>query len=100
MPLVPMSDVLGPAHRAGYAVGASNVVDLEFLEGILDAACETRSPVVLNVAEVHFPFIRLENVCAATVAAAQGAPVPIALNLDHGLGLGAVVRALRAGFLP
>ncbi|RKY62141.1 MAG: fructose-bisphosphate aldolase, partial [Candidatus Latescibacterota bacterium] len=52
--LVNLSDVLGHAYRYGYAVGAFNVINLEFLNGILEAAERQRSPVVVQIAEVHF----------------------------------------------
>jgi fructose-bisphosphate aldolase class II len=41
-------------------VGAFNVIDLGFLEAIILAVRHTASPVVLNTAEVHFPFVKME----------------------------------------
>jgi fructose-bisphosphate aldolase class II len=41
-------------------VGAFNVIDIGFLEAIILAARHTASPVVLNIAEVHFPFVKME----------------------------------------
>ena len=38
MPMVNMHDMLQHAHREGYAVGAFDLVSLDFLQGIL-AAC-------------------------------------------------------------
>ncbi|MEA2093598.1 MAG: Dabb family protein [Pseudomonadota bacterium] len=38
MPLVDMKDMLQHAYRHGYAVGAFDLVSLDFLQGILDAA--------------------------------------------------------------
>jgi fructose-bisphosphate aldolase class II len=98
MPLVGLDEVLGPARAGGYAVGAFNVVNLEFLEAIVEAAEATRSPVILNIAEVHFPYVRLEHVCPAIRAMAAASPAPIVLNLDHGLTRGAIERALANGF--
>lgn len=98
MPLVPMSPVLQKARSQGYAVGAFNVVNLEFLEAIIEAANEKSSPVIINIAEVHLPFICLDTLCAAIHAAANQTPVPVILNLDHGITREAIFKALRYGF--
>jgi fructose-bisphosphate aldolase class II len=98
VPLVPMSPVLKQAISKGYAVGAFNVVNLEFLEAIVEAAEEKSSPVILNIAEVHFTYIRLDTICAAIQAIANQTSVPVVLNLDHGLTREAVFLALRHGF--
>ena len=45
MPLVNMRDMLNHAHRNEYAIGAFHVVGLDFLDAILQAAEECRSPV-------------------------------------------------------
>jgi fructose-bisphosphate aldolase class II len=98
MPLVPMKNMLDQAYANKYAVGAFNVVNLEFLEAIVETAEAKRSPVILNIAEVHFPYINLENICPAIHAMAERSPVPLALNLDHGVSVEAVDRVIRNGF--
>jgi fructose-bisphosphate aldolase, class II len=57
MALVTLKTMLDKAYQKRYAVGAFNVVNLSFLEAIILAARHTASPVVLNIAEVHFPFV-------------------------------------------
>jgi fructose-bisphosphate aldolase class II len=98
MPLVSMINILNRAYTHGYAVGAFNVVNLEFLEAIIETAEAKQSPVILNIAEVHFPYINLETICPAIRAMSERSPVDIALNLDHGVSFEAVVRAIRNGF--
>lgn len=98
MGLVNTVDMLRHAERHSYAVGAFNVINLEFLNGILEAAEETRSPVILNIAEVHFSYINIEQITPAIQFMANNACVPVVLNLDHGLSVDTVVRALRCGF--
>ena len=98
MPLVPMKEILQKAHRHGYAVGAFNVVNPEFPEAIIETAAAKESPVILNIAEVHFPFVNLETICPAISALASRTSIPVALNLDHGVSFEAIVRALRNGF--
>lgn len=98
MGLVSPVDLFQHAEEHSYALGAFNVVNLEFLNGILEAAEEVRSPVILNIAEVHFSYVNIEQIFPAIKHMADNACVPVVLNLDHGLSFETVVRALRCGF--
>ena len=98
MTLVTLKKVLDKAYNNGYAVGAFNVIDMTFLEAIIDAARQKSSPVILNIAEVHFPFVTLENIVPAIKAIAEREACDIVLNLDHGLTMQAIERAIANGF--
>lgn len=98
MGLVNLKEILREADARKYAVGAFNVVNLESLQAILDAGVEKRSPVILNIAEVHFKYVDLESICPVIRRAAEQVPIPVALHLDHGLHFETIVRALRCGF--
>ncbi len=97
MPLVHMNDMLNHAYRHGYAVGAFDLVSLDFLEGILAAAESCRAPVILSLAESHFEHYDFDLLMAACVAAARRTPVPVAIHLDHGASLETAVHAIRVG---
>lgn len=97
MALVSMRDMLYHAHHNGYAVGAFDLVSLEFLEGIMTAAERCRSPVILSLAESHFNYFDFELIMPAVEAAARRSPVPVAIHLDHGTSLTSAVRAIRLG---
>ena len=97
MPLVNMKDMLTHAYRHGYAVGAYDLVSLDFLEAVVQGTENCCAPVVLSLAESHFEYFDFELVMAATVAAARRARVPMAIHLDHGMSLDSVVRAIRFG---
>lgn len=97
MPLVSMQDMLAHAYENKYAVGAFDLVSLDFLEAIVRGAEHRRAPVILSLAESHFEYFDFELAMAATVAAARRARVPIAIHLDHGLSLESAVRAIRFG---
>jgi fructose-bisphosphate aldolase class II len=92
-----MNDMLNHAYRHGYAVGAFDLVSLDFLEGILAAAENCRAPVILSLAESHFEHYDFDLLMAATQAAARRASVPVAINLDHGASLASAEHAIRAG---
>lgn len=98
MALVNLAGLLNHARRHGYGVGAFNVPDYETLQAILDVAVEKQSPVIVDVAEVHLKYIRLEEVASVARHAAERAPVPVALHLDHGENFETIMQAVRAGF--
>ena len=51
MPLVSMKEMLETAKANGYAVGQFNINNLEYVQAILQAAEEEKSPVILGVSE-------------------------------------------------
>lgn len=98
MPLINLEHILAPALRGNYAVGAFNVINTDLLGAVVGAAERMRSPVILNLAEVHLAYVDIEVITPAIIARAQKATVPIVLNLDHGLTFDTVVKAVRCGF--
>jgi fructose-bisphosphate aldolase, class II len=96
--LVPMSELLQPARTGRYAVGSFNVWGVELAAGVLDAAVEKRSPVILAILEsgpgAAFSMELMFSHCAEL---AKTCPVPVALILDHGRSLDAAVRAIKSG---
>ncbi|MBI3561278.1 MAG: ketose-bisphosphate aldolase [Gammaproteobacteria bacterium] len=97
MPLINMQDMLTHAYEHQYAVGAFDLVSLDFLEAIVQGAENRSAPIILSLAESHFEYFDFELAMAATVAAARRTRVPVAIHLDHGLSLDAAVRAIRFG---
>ena len=97
MPIVDMKDMLQHAYRHGYAVGAFDLVSLNFLEGIMAAAERARAPVILSLAESHFEYFDIELMMPAVEAAAKRASVPVAIHLDHGASLDSAMRAINLG---
>ena len=97
MPLVHMKDMLAHAYEHGYAVGAFDMVSLDFIAGVMAAAERSRAPVILSLAESHREHYDFELLMSAVEAAARRSPVPVALHLDHGTSLESAVRAIRLG---
>lgn len=97
MPLVHMKDMLAHAYEHGYAVGAFDVVGLDFIKGVMAAAERSRAPVILSLAESPREHCDFELLMSAVEAAARRSPVPVALHLDHGASLESAVRAIRLG---
>ncbi len=92
-----MKDMVNHAYENKYAVGAFDLVGLEFLEAVINAAERCRSPVILSVAEPHFSHYNVELMMPAIEAAAQNASVPVSIQLDHGTSVTAVTNAIRLG---
>lgn len=97
MALVNMHDLLRHAYQNQYAVGAFDLVSLDFLEAVVAAAESSRAAVILSLAEPHFEHYDVELMLAAVERAARRATVPIAIQLDHGGSLESAVRAINLG---
>jgi fructose-bisphosphate aldolase class II len=97
MPIVDMKQMLDHAYRHGYAVGAFDVVSLDFVTGIMEAAERSRSPVILSLAESHFEYFDFELLLSAVEAAAKRATVPVAIHLDHGMSIELAIKSINLG---
>ncbi len=98
MGLVDLKTVLQPAYKGKYAIGAFNVISVDFLEAIIKAAEAKKTPVILNTAEVHMQYLDLELIAAAIKEVANRTRLDIVWHLDHGLSFESVARAIRSGF--
>jgi fructose-bisphosphate aldolase, class II len=98
MPLVTLNELMKDAEAKNYAVGAYNVNNLELIRGIIAAAEDSQSPVILSFAEVHIPLVPLEVIAPIMLEAARKAKVPVAVHLDHGQDHEILIRAMKLGF--
>lgn len=98
MPLVTSKEMLQAALEGHFAVGAFNANNMEQIQGIIDAAVEERSPVILQVSQGAIDYAGLGYASAMVKVAAQEADVPVVLHLDHGSSYAQNVVCLRAGF--
>lgn len=96
--LVNLNDVLKKAQDGGYAVGLFNTTDTDMLEGVIEAAEELNSPVVIGTAEILLPFGELQLIAPSIIAAAKRARVPVVVHYDHGLTFDRCMEALKLGF--
>lgn len=98
MSLVPMSEILIPARRDGYAVGAFEVWNLESVQVVIAAAEELSQPVILQVGPYEADYAGLQDISQVAVFHARRARVPVALHLDHGDTFERVMRCINHGF--
>ena len=80
--LANLNDVLVPARKNKYAVGLFNAVNLEMARGIIAAAEETGSPVIMGTAEVLLPYGPLEDLSYFLIPMAKRAKVPVVIHYD------------------
>lgn len=97
MPLVNMRHMLQHAHRERYAIAAFDLVSLDFLHAILNAAENCEAPVILSLAESHFDYFDFPTIMPAVVSAARRTSVPVAIHLDHGATYESAVQGINLG---
>lgn len=86
------------AQKAGYAVGAFNVENMEMAQAVVGVAVELRSPVMVQFTPSTLRYAPPWLYGAMVAALAERADVPVCLHLDHGSGFDLTAQALRAGF--
>lgn len=96
--LVTNKDLLEPARKKGYAIGAFNVQNLESMSAIVEAATEEKSPVIMQITPSVIKYAGLAYISNLVKTAAQLAPVPIAMHLDHGGDFETAAKCINAGF--
>jgi fructose-bisphosphate aldolase class II len=96
--LVTNKDLMVPARKNGYAIGAFNVQNLESMSAIAEAATEEKSPVIMQITPSVIKYAGLAYISNLVKTAAQLAPVPVAMHLDHGDSFETAVKCVEAGF--
>lgn len=95
--LINLKQILDMAEEGGYAIPAFNVYNMETVMGIIRAAEEAKSPVIIQSYSRLFTNEEGYFVSPIVLAAAKRANVPVCFHLDHGAGKTEVIRALRYG---
>lgn len=85
MPLVTTKEMFEKSMKEGFAIGAFNVNNMELIQGIVDAAAENNSPVILQASSSALKYARINYLMKMVEAAVEEHPnIPIAIHLDHG----------------
>ncbi len=72
------------AYAGGYAIGAFNVNNMEIIQGIVDAAKEEKSPLILQVSAGARKYASPIYLRKLVEAAVEDSGLNIVLHLDHG----------------
>lgn len=95
--LVNLNQVLKNAQKGGYAVGLFNTTDTDMLEGVITAAEQNNSPVIIGTAEILLPYGELSLIFPSVIERAKKASVPVVVHYDHGLTFDRCIEAIKLG---
>lgn len=98
MSIVTNKELLVRAKEGKYAVAAFNTNNLEYIQAILEAAVEMKSPVIIEAAKVEIDYMDGDVFVAMVRTMAAKLNIPIGIHLDHGPSYEEVVRCLNYGF--
>jgi len=99
MPLVSTRQLLDEAAKGGYGVGAFNVNNMEQIQAIMEAARETKSPVIVQASRGARSYSQDRFLYHLMLAANELYPeIPMALHQDHGNSPETCKSAIDMGF--
>jgi fructose-bisphosphate aldolase class II len=94
-----MRQLLDEAAAGNYGVGAFNVNNMEQIQAVMEAASETRSPVIIQASRGARSYTNDRFLIHLMQAATEVYPdVPVALHLDHGNEPATCFSAIEQGF--
>ena len=97
--LVTTKEMFEKSMKENYAIGAFNVNNMEIIQGIVDAAAEANSPVILQVSSSAIKYARINYLMKMVQAAVEEHPnIPIAIHLDHGPDFETAKMCIDNGF--
>jgi fructose-bisphosphate aldolase class II len=96
--LVTNKDLLAVAKKNGYAIPALNVMNLETVQAVVEAATQESSPLIIQISPITIKYAGLNYISTLAHTAAMAAQVPISIHLDHGESYQTVANCINAGF--
>ncbi len=97
--LVTTKEMFEKSMKENFAIGAFNVNNMEIIQGIVDAAAEEKSPVILQASSSAIKYARINYLMKMVEAAVEEHPeVPVALHLDHGPDFETCKMCIDSGF--
>ena len=79
MPLIGPKKMFEAAYAGQFAIGAFNVNNMEIIQGIMRAASEEKSPLILQVSAGQTYIMKLVE-----AALTEDPSIPVCVHLDHG----------------
>ena len=98
MPLVTTKSMFERAYKEHFSVGAFNVDNLETFQAVIEAAHETKSPVIIAITENVIKYFGITYLRHAIQAAIDEYDVEVALHLDHGRSVEICKYCIDNGF--
>ena len=98
MALITTTEMFKKALEADYAIGAFNVNNMEIIQGIVDAAQEENSSLILQVSAGARKYAKAPYLMKLVEAAILDIGVDVALHLDHGEDFEICKKCIDDGF--
>ena len=84
MSLVTSKEMFKKSIKDGFAIGAFNINNMEFVQAIMDAATNQNSPVILQTSSSAIKYARIPYLKNMVEAGLEEHDIPVVLHLDHG----------------
>ena len=84
MAIITSKEMMLKAYKEKYAVGAFNVNNMEIIQGIMDAALQEKSPLILQVSAGARRYAKPIYLVKLVEAAMLDTGLDVVLHLDHG----------------
>lgn len=84
MSLVTSKEMFRKSIKEGFAIGAFNINNMEFVQAIMDAAANQKSPVILQTSSSAIKYARIPYLKNMVEAGLAEHDIPVVLHLDHG----------------
>ena len=98
MPVVSLRDIVDPALEQRYGVPAINIVNDLTLAGVLEAAVEERSPLIVQTSVKTVRSVGSRVLYAMWTSMTAGIEVPVSLHLDHCPDRAVITECLEVGW--
>lgn len=98
MALVTSTEMFKKAYDGGYAIGAFNVNNMEIIQGIIEAAKEEKSALILQVSAGARKYASPIYLKKLVEAAVEDSGLEIVLHLDHGEDFDICKKCVDDGF--
>lgn len=98
MAIVSAKQMLTKASEEGYSVGAFNCTSIAQLMGVVDAAVNKQSPLIIQVSLSPAKFYGMKTMAGIYRGACADLDIPVCLHLDHCDDVALCKQAADAGF--
>ncbi len=98
MALITSTEMFKKALEGKYAIGAFNVNNMEIIQGIMDAALQERSPLILQVSAGARKYAKPAYLMKLVEAAMIDTGLDVVLHLDHGESFEVCASCIDDGF--
>ncbi|MDR2519818.1 MAG: class II fructose-bisphosphate aldolase, partial [Eubacteriaceae bacterium] len=98
MALITSTEMFNKAIAGKYAVGAFNVNNMEIIQGIMEAALQERSPLILQVSAGARKYAKQVYLMKLVEAAMIDTGLDVCIHLDHGENFDICRDCIDGGF--